>query len=149
MKLLIQLKAIFVFAAMMTGVQIYAQDTVIPSGELPKTSQQFISKNFGKQKISQAQKESIAGIAKDYKVYLDNGTSIEFGRDGAWEEIENNQSGIPFSVAPATIQKYVKQKFPGTFIKKIEKKRFGYHVDISNGLELEFDSKGNFTRIDD
>ncbi len=138
-----------VVAAMATGINAYAQDTVIPTAQLPKTSQTFITKNFNKAKVSQAQKESIAGIAREYKVYLDNGTSIEFGRDGSWEEIENEQSGVPFSVAPASIQNHIKQKFPNTFITKIEKKRYGYSVDISNGLELEFDSKGNFTKIDD
>jgi len=43
----------------------------------------------------------------------------------------------------------VRKSFPNTAIKKIEKKRFGYDVELINGLDLEFDSKGNFKRIDD
>jgi len=34
-------------------------------------------------------------------------------------------------------------------IKEIKKKRTGYEVELSNGLDLEFNSKGKFLRMDD
>ncbi len=131
------------------GETAYGQDKNITTTQLPANTQNFLSKNFGKNAVSYAQSKSIAGITTEYKAYLQNGTKVEFDRSGNWKEIENKQTGVAFTTVPKKISNYVKQKFPKTFITKIERERFGYSVNISNGLELEFDSKQNFKRIDD
>ena len=56
---------------------------------------------------------------------------------------------VPASLVPAAIANYVKGNFPGTFIEKIDKERYGYEIELSNDLDLKFDKKGNLKRIDD
>ena len=131
------------------AVTAAAQKTKTNTNQLPQTTQKFIKSNFSNSPISYAEKETKMGFLSEYKAYLENGTEMEFTGKGDWKEIENKQSGLPFSVAPKKIQTYIKKKFPRTYLVKIEKERQGYSTKISNGLELEFDGQGNFIRIDD
>ena len=85
---------------------------------------------------------------KDYKAILANGTEVEFERNGQWKEMENKKAGIPYNAMPAAISNYLKRNYARVLVEKIEKENRGYKVDLSNGLELEFDSKGKFLRID-
>jgi len=50
---------------------------------------------------------------------------------------------------PATIAEYVKTNFPGTQIVKIDKERRGYEVELSNDIDLHFNSNGKLLYIDD
>ena len=47
------------------------------------------------------------------------------------------------------IAQYLQKRYNNMPIKEIKKKRTGYEVELSNGLDLEFNSKGKFLRIDD
>ena len=41
------------------------------------------------------------------------------------------------------------QTFPNQQVRKIERKRYSWEVELSNGLEIEFDKQFNVTDIDD
>ncbi|WP_315599070.1 PepSY-like domain-containing protein [Porphyromonas endodontalis] len=57
---------------------------------------------------------------------------------------------VPKKIVPNAISNYVAKNFPGTSIRQIEKRRRGgYQVELSNGLELKFDSSLKFVRMDD
>ena len=43
----------------------------------------------------------------------------------------------------------MKANFPGVFVVKVDKERYGYEIELSNELELKFDKKGNLMSIDD
>jgi hypothetical protein len=43
----------------------------------------------------------------------------------------------------------VKGSFPGAFVVKIDKERYGYEIELSNDLELKFDKRDNLMNIDD
>ena len=148
MKIRTHLKAAALFAAMFATTTLSAQDTLIRSNELPKNAQQHLRKAFGSQRIVQAEKETTLGVVKDYKAILANGTEVEFERNGQWKEMENKKAGIPYNAMPAAISNYLKRNYARVLVEKIEKENRGYKVDLSNGLELEFDSKGKFLRID-
>lgn len=139
----------FLSIAMLTiGVLVFAQDQPIRFNQLPTNGQKFINAYFGAKKVNAVILDDDY-FKKEYEVILTNGTKIEFDGSGNWKEIDGKRNAIPTGFVPKAITNYVKKSFPNTAIKKIEKKRFGYEVELINGLDLEFDSKGNFKRIDD
>lgn len=140
----------FAFVLLMfLGAQAFAQDTVISQNQLPKTAQTFLSNYFGDTQVANAVKEK--GIRKtEYEVYLNDGSKLEFDGDGNWKEVESKTRSLSdMSFIPQNIREYAAKNFPTYPIKKVEKSSRKYEVKLTNGLELEFDLKGNFLRIDD
>lgn len=126
-----------------------AQDRAINANQLPKAAKLFLAGHFkGIQVASAIEDREIYGI-DEYKVYLNNGMKMEFDSHGNWKEIDGKHQKIPYGFIPASIKNYSSRNFPNTYIVKIEKKRWSYKTELSNGLELEFDRNGNFKKIDD
>lgn len=130
------------------SVMIFAQDRAIRFNQLPQNGQKFIKTYFNANQVS-AVIEDDDYFKKEYEVILTNGTKIEFDGKGNWKEVDGKRNAIPTTFIPQSILNYVNKSFPNTKIIKIEKNRFSYDVELTNGLDLEFDSKGNFVRIDD
>ena len=127
---------------------LVAQSKPVPFQQLPKTSQQLISTYFGKQNVSVILLDDDY-FKKEYEVILVNGTKIEFKGNGNWKEVKSKKGKIPTGFIPKKISIYVQKSFPNTGIKKIEKNRFSYEVELINGIDLKFDLKGNFIKFDD
>ncbi|MDR2121752.1 MAG: PepSY-like domain-containing protein [Flavobacteriaceae bacterium] len=125
-----------------------AQDIIITKNELPKTAQNFIDKYFGSYTIGHIIKDNDV-FSVDYEVNFTNGMEIKFDSNGNWEEVDGEHQAIQTGFISEKIIDYVNKHFPNTQITKIEKKTFRQEVKISNGLELIFNSSGNFIRIDD
>ena len=139
------LMAIFLF----TGIAVNAQESIITKNEVPQTALKFISAHFPKSTINYVKMDKEI-LSTEYSVKFSNGTEIEFDCKGEWTEVDGNKTVIPTEFIQKNILTYIKEKFPNTQIVKIEKGRFGQQeVKLSNGLELEFNSKGEFKRIDD
>lgn len=138
------------FSVIMLSITLvsFAQDKPINYNQVPKEGQQFIGKYFGAKQVSSSMLEDDF-FSKEYKVYLLNGTKIEFDSDGNWKEVDGNRNPIPTGFVPAKIANYVKRSFPNTKITKIERERNEIEVKLSNGLEVKFDKNGNFKKIDD
>lgn len=127
----------------------FAQKKVLEFAQLPKTAQTFVNSHFNKQPVSlvTSEKETLSPI--EYKVVLQNGTEIEFDQKGNWTEVDGNKTAIPEKIIPAAILAHVKKSFPNNGITQISKERRGYDVELSNGLDLDFDLQGKFLKIDD
>ena len=82
----------------------------------------------------------------DYTVYLDNGVKVEFDGSGKWDSIKG---AVPSAVIPAKIKNYLSQHYASFNVVKIDRKRYGYEVELNNDLELKFDVNGNFLGLDD
>lgn len=122
---------------------------VITKEQLPTSAQQFIQKHFSKYNISYVKKEKEL-LSHSYEVIFSEGTSIDFDKRGNWTDIDGKQNDIPVTCIPAAIQSYVKKNFSGQTFRQIERKERGrYGVELSNGLELIFDKKFRFIRVDD
>lgn len=131
------------------GATLNAQESIISKDKLPQTAQKFISDNFSQNSIDYVKMDKET-FSTDYKVKFTNGVEVEFDSKGKWMEVDGNKTNIPTGFIQKSILTYVKGKFPNAQIEKIEKGRFGkQEVKLSNGLELEFNSKGEFKRIDD
>ena len=115
---------------------------------LPQAAKAVLKKNF-KSEVSLVKIEKEFAQIKEYEVIMTDGTEITFDRQGNWKEVETRNTGsIPVGFVPAGIQKYVKANHKDTRIVGIEKSRSGYEIDLSNGIEMKFNSDGDFLRYD-
>lgn len=144
-----QMKYFFMaLMCLMMSASCVADDRIIPVEQLPAAAKTFIQKNFPGRTISYAQ-EDRDGLSKTYEARLDDGTEVKFDKKGNWDTVDCETKAVPAALVPATIANYVKSSFPGAFVVKIDKERYGYEVELSNDLELKFDKKGKLMNIDD
>ena len=149
MKNVKKITGVFILIFMVMGSLMFAQDRAINPNQLPKTAKTFLAAHFKGIAVSSViEDREIYGV-DDYKVYLSNGMKMEFDSSGNWKEVDGKHQKVPYGFIPASIKNYSTKNFPNTYIIKIEKKRWSYKAELSNGLELEFDKSGNFKRIDD
>ncbi len=116
----------------------------VPTDLIPEPILTFVTTNFPENYIVQ--------ISRDYDGYevdLNNGYSIEFDRNGNWVEIDCERDPVPTALIPEPILAYVSANYPQNFIVQISKDNRGYDVELNNDVDLEFDTNGNFLRIDD
>ena len=125
-----------------------AEDVAITANQLPQEAQKFLSTNFANSKVIAATHDKDV-TDNDYTVLLSDGSKIEFNSAGKWESVKNKSAQIPSALIPQQIQNYVKKNYPGIGIEKIERKLYGFEVELRNDLELKFDLKGKFLRADD
>lgn len=121
-----------------------ANDRPISYEQLPQKAKQFLTQHFN-------DAEFLSAVLDDgvYEVKLTNGVEIDFNSQGDWKEVDCHNTAVPTAIIPAAITKYVKAKFAKNIIVKIEKKHYGYDVELNNDLDLKFDKNGDFLRIDD
>ena len=145
-------KSVFFLAAlmcmMMNSVATFAKDVIIPATQLPAAAQSFIQKNFPGQAVSYAKVDKDFGKTT-YEVRLNNGTELEFDKNGNWDKVDCNLSAVPSHLVPTAIADYVKTHFADATIVKIDKERYGYEIELSNQLDLKFNKKGQLINIDD
>lgn len=116
--------------------------------DLPNSAQTILKNNF-KAGVSHFKIEKDFGKVKEYDVVLTDGTEVTFDSHGNWKDIEVRQKGsVPAALVPKTIADYVKQNQKKIKIIGIEKNRSGYEVELSNGVEMKFNSEGQFLRYD-
>lgn len=125
-----------------------AEDVAITAQRLPQEAQKFLKEHFSQNKVSVAMHDKDISD-NDYTVILDNGTKIEFDSKGKWESVKSRTGKMPAGVVPVSIQGYITEHYPTSGIEKIERKRYGYEVELTNDLDLKFDSHGRFVGIDD
>jgi hypothetical protein len=130
------------------GSQVYAQDQVISEKELPQTASSFIKSYFPSEKIARAEKD-VDTNETSYEVYFTNGVKVEFDQNGNWKEVDGKKKvSIPTAFIPKNITTYISKNHANSKIIKIEKDLTQYEVELSNGLEMKFDSEGQFLRFD-
>ena len=133
---------------MVHSVSALANDRIIPVNQLPEAAQKFVKATFPGQTISYATVDMDFG-SKTYEVRLDNCVEIEFDKNGTWDKVDCNYIAVPSDLVPVAIAEYVKTNFAGTKIVKIDKEHGGYEVELSNDIELHFNSQGKLLYFDD
>lgn len=119
----------------------------IQVGQLPTAARQFIKQHFADRKVALAKVET-GLVSKSYEVIFADGDHIDFNSKGNWEEIDCKSSSVPTAVIPTRIMKYIRENYSDAVVKKLEKDRREYKVELSNRVELSFDLKFNLTDID-
>ena len=125
-----------------------AEDVAITAQKLPEAARKFLNVHFAQNKVVTALHDKDISD-NDYTVILDNGTKIEFDSSGKWESVKSQKGKIPAGIIPTKIVGYVTEHYPSTAIEKVERKRYGYEVELVNDLDLKFGSDGRFIGLDD
>lgn len=122
-------------------------DKVVSLAELPQAAKTFVNKFFAKQMPSLITLDNDI-ISKTYEVVYADGTRVEFDSKGNWQEVETRTNAIPTGIVPQTILSDVVKRFPNQSIQHIERKRRGYELELSSGIELEYNRQGKLLRSD-
>lgn len=122
--------------------------TTTDASVLPSEAQTFITENYKGVDITQVKIDKEA-LGDEYEVYLSNGTSLDFNSKGEFEKAKAGRNdSVPSSVIPAEITKYIHDTYPGAYIVKYEIDKNTKEVELSNGLEINFDLQNNVTAHD-
>lgn len=142
------LNAVVVMLAVFTMTSCDKEQNIQP-GDLPSAASTFLSTYFSDLSISHAKKEKDGLFGREYTVYLEDGTEIDFDKNGNWIDVDGaGNNPIPTGFILESIVAYVAEKYPSADITAIERNRTGFEVELTNGMDLEFDKNGNFTRVD-
>ena len=125
----------------------FAQEVIIPFNQLPAKAKTFTHQYFKDVKVMNVIQDKDV-FSKDFDVNFENGTKIEFDRTGNWKEIKTLSGSVPSSLVPAKIKQYISNNYKGASIVEIDKDAYKIDVELSNGVDLDFDKNGNFLRID-
>lgn len=144
-------KLMTIFATMLLAVMpMAARDRVTTDvNVLPAQARELVQKYYGKVDVNHIKVYSNMFGKSDFDVILNNGTELEFDNDGALKEINCGRNAVPNELVLRSIRDYVSKNFNGKKIVSMEVKSHKYDIELSNGLDLEFDRAGNFLRIDD
>ena len=138
-----QMKYLFMAICLMLSMSC-SSEKVIPVGQLPAVVSTFVQSNFPGKKIIYAEKDG-----KLFECRLDEGTKLEFTKQGEWKKVDCHTSAVPEGIVPEAIKTYVKSNFPNAVITQIEKERRCYDVELSNKLDLKFSLDGVLIKMDD
>lgn len=133
-----------------TAIQFAFAGDVVTKDEmkLPLQARNFIKEHFVGSQISYIKIET-EFMKKKYDVLLTSGTEIDFDNKGNWTDVDCKKAAVPEAIVPAAIREYVKAHFKNEFITQIERKGYGYEIELNNDLNVLFDKKGNFRKLDD
>ena len=85
----------------------------------------------------------------EYDIYLSDGTEVDFDTSNQWDNVDCHTKAVPAALVPQAIATYVKNNYQNMAITKINKEYHGYEIELSNGLDLNFDRSGQFMGVDD
>ena len=127
----------------------YAEsERLITVDKLPVAAQKFLKTHFADQSLTYAKVDGYM-FDVDYEVRLADGTKIDFDRKGNWTNVERKAVALPEKLVPTKIAEYVAKHYAGAKVVKIERNKRSFEVELSNGLELTFDTRYNLINVDD
>ena len=143
-KLLIAMVAILGMTATLAAKDTYSHDDSV----LPQAAKSVLASNF-KASVTLVKTDKDFGRVSEYEVILADGTEVKFDKSGNWKSVETAKSkSVPSAMVPAKISEYTAKNQKGARIIGIEKERKGYEVELSNGIDMKFDTQGNFVKFD-
>ena len=130
------------------SIGVFAQTN---TGSLPSNAQDFINQHFSSASVEGVEENSSWKIWADdkYEVRFSNGIELDFDENGNLIEIDSqNNEAIPMTALPSSIVSYIQTNYTNSKIVGWEKQDKEQEVELADGTELEFDSEGNFRKID-
>lgn len=123
-------------------------DEPISATQLPKEAQTFISTYYPNAQVAGVMRDTDHGTT-EYDVTMTNGHKLSFDAAGSWTEVDApTGTRIPTGFIPQPIVEYVGQNYPAEGFNEISRTKNGYDVELTNDLDLIFDSAGQFVRLD-
>lgn len=126
---------------------IFKQET-ISYDKLPSAAQSFVETYYPDSKITRVEKDFDDGVVL-YEITFSDGQEVTFSSTGEWVEVDApDGKSIPEGIIPDAIRSYLDTNYSGYGVNDITKTKNGYEVELVTGLDLRFDSLGNFVGID-
>lgn len=122
------------------------KEEVIPTSDLPSEIKSYITTHFPNNTIVQVINDR-DGLTKTYDILLSESISLEFNRKKEIIDIDG-VAQLPNSVIPEKIRQYVTTNYSTNLITDWELDDKNQQVQLDNGIDLEFNMKGDFLRID-
>ena len=110
---------------------------------VPVQATAFIDQYFPESSVVLVEIENDEGT-REYSVWLNDGTKIEFDVQGNWKRVGRNKTGVPSILIPDTIMQYVKTHYPNNVVTKFSKKEYGYKLELSDDMDLRFNKQFQF-----
>ncbi|SFW77277.1 Putative beta-lactamase-inhibitor-like, PepSY-like [Sinomicrobium oceani] len=121
----------------------------IDASDLPAAGIALLEVNFEGATVTRAEKKKTPDEDGTlYEVTLSNGFEIDLDAQGNWTDIDGNGQQVPDALVPDLILSYTQENYQSLFIESIDMEVTGYDVELSDGTDLEFDTEGNFVRVD-
>lgn len=136
-------------AVQITGI---SSDTELPNSVIPQSILAYVASNYSGQFITEWELDD-----DNQQVELDNGTELTFALNGTFISVDEEGSSsveTPIAAAdlPVMITSFITTHFPTlTVVKavqKIKNNTVKYEVDLSNNVDLEFNSAYQITEMD-
>jgi hypothetical protein len=122
-------------------------ETMIEAQDLPENARNFVSTYFPTAEYSRVEENSaVENDGTLYEVDLSNNFEIDFTAEGDWVDVDGNDQEIPEGIVPQKIAEYVSENYPDVFITGIDTESNGYEVELSNDLDVFFDTEENFVK---
>ena len=125
-----------------------ANEQVIPFDQVPEPAKAIVAAHFDASQIAYVTLDK-GLLDAEYDVKFNDGRSLEFNKVGELLKVDCKQTEVPSALIPETVRAYVKANFPNAFMTEWSKDDRRWKADLNSGLELEFNSKYEFIRIDD
>ncbi len=133
---------------LLLGFTTFAQNGAKNIQQLPQKAQEFVKTYFNDYNVAYILTDKeLADI--DYKIRFEDGTEIEFNAKGDWTDVSGKQNCIPTGFILKEITDYVNAYHNDLCITDIEREFNRITVELSNKLEIEFNSKGKLISYDD
>jgi len=142
------MKTLFMALVALLSLTSCGNDQVISYDQLPADARAIVEKHFDRSQVAYVQKEG-AGSFTEYEVKFNNGDDIEFNHKGEVKSVDMKSGAVPSELVPQQIRDYVTKNYPTAYIKQYSVESNGYEIELSSGLEIEFDKKFNVRKIGD
>lgn len=116
--------------------------------DLPELITTFLEQNFPGVAVARVESETENG-SLEYDVTLSDGTEIDFNHNNQWHSVDCKVKAVPEAFVPRAIAAHVKNNLQGQPITKITREPYGYEIEVAGGLDLKFNSNGQFLQMDD
>lgn len=125
-----------------------ANEQVIPFDQVPEPAKAIVVAHFDASQIAYVTLDK-GLLDAEYDVKFNDGRSLEFNKAGELLKVDCKQTEVPAALIPEAVSAYVKANFPNAFITEWSKDDRRWKAELNSGLDLEFNSKYEFVRIDD
>lgn len=127
--------------AMMTSMALADDNIVeIPFKKVPDLAQRMVTSYFPQAQVVKATKNKSKDMKNRTCVVLDNGTTIDFDKDGNWMIVDCRESSVPSRMVPGKILMCLNENYPDTQVVLMSReiKNGDITILLNDGTELHF-----------
>lgn len=123
-------------------------EQLITFDQVPESAKAIVAAHFDDAQIAYVMLDK-GLFDNEYDIRFNDGRTIEFNKAGELLKVDCKLTEVPSALIPEPVLTYIKANFPNAFITEWGKDDRGYKAELNNGLDLKFNRKFEFIRVDD